>query len=434
MSESESEPESESNSVTRCPKCKTAFHIGAIQLDAAGGIVRCGSCLDVFDARDHFIVDGDIPPTESNFEEVDQESEDTGPIILGDYDPDSAPSISREIVQQFVEDAAKDSIPQLDKDSSGGEEHTDTSLQDALDKVNDSEKLNPFGRSSSQGVVDSLFESITNKVSNDPFVSVFAKAETPKDEDALTPSVSDKEQIPEPNQESEIDTATGTTDNESPLFSSERDIDSERTDNETQFAEPEEPTFQNIGSTENASEDEIEEETSSSDYFIRPDTSDYHVDRTTQKKWKMAAGWLLAFLCVELLFWQPETLRKHGWFRAASHTLCSVLPCESKPYLNINEMDVVGYIEPNPELDNILVANIELRNLSNQEQGLPNIELRFVDIRGRTTASRIFKPSEYLQGEARSLTQTPVARPIQIAINFVDPGEQSRSYEIGLIP
>ena len=36
--------------VTRCPHCKTSFRITDAQLRAANGSVRCGSCLQVFDA------------------------------------------------------------------------------------------------------------------------------------------------------------------------------------------------------------------------------------------------------------------------------------------------------------------------------------------------------------------------------------------------
>lgn len=39
--------------ITRCPKCGTAFRISDALLKSAKGVVRCGSCLSVFNARDH---------------------------------------------------------------------------------------------------------------------------------------------------------------------------------------------------------------------------------------------------------------------------------------------------------------------------------------------------------------------------------------------
>ena len=47
---------------TRCPHCHIAFHVSATQLKAAQGTVRCGICLNVFDAAEHRCV---TPPPKS---------------------------------------------------------------------------------------------------------------------------------------------------------------------------------------------------------------------------------------------------------------------------------------------------------------------------------------------------------------------------------
>ena len=39
--------------VTRCPECQIAFRAEPSQLSAAGGLVRCGTCLAVFNAQAH---------------------------------------------------------------------------------------------------------------------------------------------------------------------------------------------------------------------------------------------------------------------------------------------------------------------------------------------------------------------------------------------
>jgi predicted Zn finger-like uncharacterized protein len=43
------------NGTTRCPHCETRFKIVEAQLSAHQGMVRCGSCLQAFDARPDFI-------------------------------------------------------------------------------------------------------------------------------------------------------------------------------------------------------------------------------------------------------------------------------------------------------------------------------------------------------------------------------------------
>jgi predicted Zn finger-like uncharacterized protein len=41
--------------VTRCPHCHTSFRVSDEHLEAAGGVVRCGSCLQVFKATEHLV-------------------------------------------------------------------------------------------------------------------------------------------------------------------------------------------------------------------------------------------------------------------------------------------------------------------------------------------------------------------------------------------
>ena len=41
--------------ITRCPHCNTTFRVTENQLEVAGGAVRCGSCLEIFTARNHIV-------------------------------------------------------------------------------------------------------------------------------------------------------------------------------------------------------------------------------------------------------------------------------------------------------------------------------------------------------------------------------------------
>ena len=46
---------------TKCPHCKTTFRVASDQLKLRGGIVRCGTCQQVFDGNAS-LVDLDAPP------------------------------------------------------------------------------------------------------------------------------------------------------------------------------------------------------------------------------------------------------------------------------------------------------------------------------------------------------------------------------------
>ncbi len=62
-----------SSQLTQCPKCQTSFRITSTQLRAAAGSVRCGSCLEVFDARDHMVKN----ESDSSVEKEDKSSQKT---------------------------------------------------------------------------------------------------------------------------------------------------------------------------------------------------------------------------------------------------------------------------------------------------------------------------------------------------------------------
>ena len=57
--------------VTACPGCGTAFRVGQVQLEAADGLVRCGACNAVFDARTHEVgtVSAASDPTSRSIDE-----------------------------------------------------------------------------------------------------------------------------------------------------------------------------------------------------------------------------------------------------------------------------------------------------------------------------------------------------------------------------
>ena len=68
--------------VTQCPKCSTSFRVTEAQLNIANGAVRCGSCLHIFNAPDHWLDATNTPPTHTvntnNELDDDKLFEDTG--------------------------------------------------------------------------------------------------------------------------------------------------------------------------------------------------------------------------------------------------------------------------------------------------------------------------------------------------------------------
>jgi predicted Zn finger-like uncharacterized protein len=62
--------------LTRCPQCETLFRVGASQLEARDGLVRCGRCLKVFRAEDYaYDVPGEVQDPATGEAFIDDEAE-----------------------------------------------------------------------------------------------------------------------------------------------------------------------------------------------------------------------------------------------------------------------------------------------------------------------------------------------------------------------
>ena len=93
--------------VTQCPRCESTFNTSARMLEAAHGLVRCGACLSIFEADQHFI---DPLPAASNDEHGELSSESvfiSGPEEY--FDPDEFLNHGK----QAENDALKDDEDEL---------------------------------------------------------------------------------------------------------------------------------------------------------------------------------------------------------------------------------------------------------------------------------------------------------------------------------
>ncbi|THG70586.1 hypothetical protein E5198_20790, partial [Pseudomonas sp. A-1] len=57
--------------VTQCPHCQTRFRVSRAQLGMARGAVRCGACLQVFNAAEQLA--DQLPPQAAPVPAVDRE-------------------------------------------------------------------------------------------------------------------------------------------------------------------------------------------------------------------------------------------------------------------------------------------------------------------------------------------------------------------------
>lgn len=97
-----------SDQLTQCPHCQTSFRVTPGQLKAAGGLVRCGSCLGLFSAAINFIR---VKPDPDDSQDMPLEPDDmasSDDILLGDLDLDSLPLMEHAEDDDYDEALAED--------------------------------------------------------------------------------------------------------------------------------------------------------------------------------------------------------------------------------------------------------------------------------------------------------------------------------------
>ncbi|WP_353407096.1 DUF3426 domain-containing protein [Pseudoteredinibacter isoporae] len=122
--------------ITRCPACSTAFNVNSQQLASARGAVRCGSCLQVFKATDHIVLDGlqtSSPQPDSTTDTLGQSEQDSADVF--EIDTHSLPEKPREEPREEPREVptynrdALDGLPSWDQYPN---DHTDRKDPDSI--------------------------------------------------------------------------------------------------------------------------------------------------------------------------------------------------------------------------------------------------------------------------------------------------------------
>src|SRR5690606_29010767 len=151
--------------------------------------------------------------------------------------------------------------------------------------------------------------------------------------------------------------------------------------------------------------------------------------------WLLACTLLLIALFGQLAWFHQDKLAHHERLRPLYQTVCSWLGCELAPLQDLDKIRSRHLsVREHPTIANALVINLIMVNEAPFDQPLPRLSFRFSDLNGTVVAQRIFAPTEYLSGEARDLQQLPSNRPIQIALEILDPGAHHRNYVIDFLP
>jgi predicted Zn finger-like uncharacterized protein len=448
--------------VTQCPHCQTSFRVSHGQLSVARGMVRCGSCLQVFNAAKQLleeraeVITAQLP---MHLKPAPETTRPVEPIAAKPVDPEPGTAAIPELAPGKPplkqEDHPVD-LDSLDLDDLDVElarlEQRETKLPESFGVAgnrHDEETVESFSAQRNEPDVghenwnssldhddiNSLPE-LHNEVVSEPGKQPH-QADSPKkrhedDGHRTEPSLSmsdsdiDIEQEPDHNTRVHAEPETGDP-HSSERFSALDDDDERRQHDEVEEDLPH-PTGKR-GRSEPALRDQV-----------LLDLTDDPLQLSWQKpkpRWGKRILWLsltliaLGALAGQYVWYHFDELARQDQYRSLFQELCPAVGCKLPSKVDIKQLKSSNLVvRSHPEFQGALVVDAIIYNRAPFSQPFPLLELRFSDTNGQLIASRRFKPGEYLSGELAGKDEMPPQTPIHIALDILDPGPKAVNYSL----
>lgn len=421
-----------SQMTTQCPKCDTAFRVSPAQLQVAKGKVRCGSCLHVFKAEDHWVdAPGAKPAVKASAVPAAKESN------AGKFNFD----------QSAIDSASADKVltkPAMAAVNTEGEMRAIASKPQSVLKGEDEEGF----------ILDA----------GDDYSDLFVNLDDLGD-DGL--DITDFDALIDDSSSSAKGKRSSSA-NEAADESWAKDIlNEEKDDSQERAAQVKSILGAGVKDNIFADDGHIKKREGARDGFISgnathaDDISDFSkpparppLNRKellskiepapVEMAWTGASSNLMGlllwsslsfvaalFLGLQYAWIQFDTLAREPLLRPLYAAACSVTSCELPDMFNPNAIRSSNLVvRTDPTMPNVLIVDAILQNNASYEQPFPELELNFSDLSNFPIASRQFKPNEYLSGEMAGKILMPIAKSIHISLQIVDPGDKAVNYRL----
>ncbi|WP_460154588.1 DUF3426 domain-containing protein [Pseudomonas sp. S2_G10] len=403
--------------VTQCPHCQTSFRVSHAQLSVARGVVRCGSCLQVFNAARQLL------------EQSGKESPVTTPVQPEEpLEPSPPRAISQK--QWSATELDLDSLD-LDEELARLEQreiqpttelgrHRDDSLSARRDSTgqDDEEPWSDSLFSESAADRAQLDEPLDSLETPEPTVEP-SKASRTEPSLSLEPVDLDEESLP-PHLRLH-DPLDAPLNHERLSAADEREIDDNL------------PSIEPLRKRRERSEPGVRAE-------VLQDLTDDPLQLDWQKRrspWGRRLFWLLLVLIAagalagQYIAYHFDELARQDQYRPWFQQLCPQIGCTVPSKVDIAKIKSSNLVvRSHPEFNGALVVDAIIYNRAPFSQPFPLLELRFADLNGHLIASRRFKPGEYLNGDLEGMAEMPPQTPIHIALDILDPGAKAVNYSL----
>ncbi|AIL63859.1 DUF3426 domain-containing protein [Pseudomonas alkylphenolica] len=413
--------------VTQCPHCQTSFRVSHNQLSVARGVVRCGACLQVFNAAKQLLEQSAAqqPAAEPTSTEpaapepvtpVSQHAWSTTELDLDqlDLDQELARLEQREIqpVTEF-----KASTPREDSLSAHRDEpeNDDQHWPDSLFSTPASER---------DTLNEALEEPQPPLVEQEPLDLAPAPGERTEPSLSLDPDVLDDDlDAPLHHQQpivAELDEPLGER-------LSAKDPDDDLDTAHSNLDERHELGLGPVSSRPARKEPLL-------DLVDDPLQLDW---KKPKPHWGKRLLWIFlvllaaAALAGQYIWYHFDELARQDQYRPWFQQICPQVGCDVPSRVDIARIKSSNLVvRSHPDFNGALIVDAIIYNRAPFTQPFPLLELRFADLNGQLIASRRFKPAEYLSGELAGKGEMPSQVPIHIALDILDPGPKAVNYSL----
>lgn len=473
------------NIITECPACHTRFQVTQGQLKIASGKVRCGACLEVFNADVYRCDDlDDLSPLAKSQDQLfqkpvitDQSHKDPlfDLIEIPDFSPPARPVEGNNKPYSPPDDEPEQTADQISDQQS--RRHARQQLPQQLPGLITRQKSRQPQNGTEERLPETEADAINHASPQLQAQPLQPASESPNLDQPVSALLHLAEQSQSPEQPFLID-------------AEDRQTQSLPTrDTETLFSEPEsnpepkpEPKFE--PKPESEPESELEPESASPPHTAsapdtigpasdsnaailpgvsittktiesKPDRAALHsaspfraepvMIRTTQEKNRSHAGWIVLsmlaaiLLATQYLWFNRQHLSSYPELTPVYTLACEYLPCHLKTPIMLDQISTNKLvIQEHSQYQGVLNVNLLLENRADADQPYPAILLAFSDRLGKLISERVFQPEDYLDSPDphNSDTTIPVNMPagqtVQIHFDILDPGRRALSYEVSL--
>lgn len=397
---------------TQCPKCQTRFRVSDEQLGVAKGKVRCGNCMEVFNAIEHRVMPSSPQPSARSAGEPESSGLTTEEDFVFADNPD--------------EDAEEGRY------AGSKQSFSDDELSDSFLSINQKE---------GPGFRDADAESEPEEVDESWAEAILEEDEQPRKREQ-------PKQTP-PSQPTREEPTPGPAAREPGPGRAEPEPTQQEPPRKRREPTPE-PTF---SATDTSGEEPVEtgfrpertDATAAESMRATAPFSDLRREPVAVNKgrggkartalWSLIVIALIGVLVAQVTWFQFDRLSAIPELRPFYEKGCELAGCELKPLVNVDAIQSRKLVvRTDPENRGQLLVDAVIINRADFGQPFPAIALTFSNLNGDVVAQSVFTPDEYLAGEAQELEDMPTDTPLRIAISIRDPGRDAVNYNLNFRP